>query len=381
MEIKNSEEQDVQVLSEIDITEESDIKFDDELSKTPPPSPKTSEFISRSVPIELAKSSDNKHLKVQDKDGEGKVLKTQKISLRRNSKEFDVEQKEKRNWSDSNFTSLSATVIEIDLDSLKNLYPTVKLLEESDVMIDVREYKERQRSVDETKERKSERKVSLGNSISIDESQVSDNFSKFEIVPEENEAENSNIIALNRKISIVDDSASKLKPPPSPSRNPVSDVLYIINLVRPFTIKQLKDLLERTGKILENGFWTNRIKSKCYVQYESVQYVDVIRLIKCMLINLHCREAEMTRNALHGVQWPIGNGKKLIIDYGTFEDLEKARNPIPPPVIAAVAPEVNNDVEIKHVSVICYECNFYLFKFFTTIVFYYRILHRRYRRI
>lgn len=43
------------------------------------------------------------------------------------------------------------------------------------------------------------------------------------------------------------------------------------------------------------------------------------------------REAEGTRNAIHGVLWPIGNGKKLIIDFATIEDLETAKNP---PVIA-----------------------------------------------
>lgn len=87
--------------------------------------------------------------------------------------------------------------------------------------------------------------------------------------------EEANIIAMNRKISIVDDSVSKLKPPPSPAKNPVSAVLFITNLVRPFTLKQLKELLERTGKIKEDGFWTDRIKSKCYVHYETTEYVIV----------------------------------------------------------------------------------------------------------
>lgn len=45
----------------------------------------------------------------------------------------------------------------------------------------------------------------------------------------------------------------------------------------------------------------------------------------------HYREAEATRNALHGVHWPIGNGKKLIIDYATLEDLQKTKNPTPTP--------------------------------------------------
>lgn len=45
------------------------------------------------------------------------------------------------------------------------------------------------------------------------------------------------------------------------------------------------------------------------------------------------REAEATRNALHGVHWPIGNGKKLMIEYANVEDLEMAKNPPAPPVV------------------------------------------------
>jgi hypothetical protein len=37
-------------------------------------------------------------------------------------------------------------------------------------------------------------------------------------------------------------------------------------LVRPFTVNQLKELLARTGSIVEAGFWIDKIKSKCYVQ-------------------------------------------------------------------------------------------------------------------
>lgn len=43
-------------------------------------------------------------------------------------------------------------------------------------------------------------------------------------------------------------------------------VLYITNLVRPFTVNQLRELLLRTGKIVADGFWIDSIKSKCYVQ-------------------------------------------------------------------------------------------------------------------
>ncbi|EDW44935.1 GM23219, partial [Drosophila sechellia] len=48
------------------------------------------------------------------------------------------------------------------------------------------------------------------------------------------------------------------------------------NLVRPFTVLQLKGLLARTGKIVEeDGFWIDRIKSKCYVAYSTEDLRDL----------------------------------------------------------------------------------------------------------
>lgn len=35
--------------------------------------------------------------------------------------------------------------------------------------------------------------------------------------------------------------------------------------VRPFTLGQLKELLNRTGAVVEDGFWIDKIKSHCYV--------------------------------------------------------------------------------------------------------------------
>uniref|UniRef100_A0A1A9V9L2 RRM domain-containing protein n=1 Tax=Glossina austeni TaxID=7395 RepID=A0A1A9V9L2_GLOAU len=93
---------------------------------------------------------------------------------------------------------------------------------------------------------------------------------------------------------------------PSPARNQTSSVLYITNLVRPFTVLQLKGLLARTGKIVEDGFWIDRIKSKCYVEYETED------------------EAIETRHALHGVRWPVSNPKCLNVDFGLKPDMLKA---------------------------------------------------------
>lgn len=75
---------------------------------------------------------------------------------------------------------------------------------------------------------------------------------------------NGSALLKDRKVSlIVDDPAA----PPSPPKNESSNILYISNLVRPFTVLQLKGLLARTGKIAD--FWIDKIKSKCYVKYEN----------------------------------------------------------------------------------------------------------------
>lgn len=64
---------------------------------------------------------------------------------------------------------------------------------------------------------------------------------------------------------------------PSPARNPQSEVLHVKNLVRPFTLNQLKDLLGKHGTLVEGGFWIDKIKSHCYVVVRVV-VIDVNEL-------------------------------------------------------------------------------------------------------
>ena len=51
---------------------------------------------------------------------------------------------------------------------------------------------------------------------------------------------------------------------PSPARNAISCIVHVIGLVRPYTLGQLKELLNRTGSVTEDGFWIDKIKSHCY---------------------------------------------------------------------------------------------------------------------
>ena len=78
--------------------------------------------------------------------------------------------------------------------------------------------------------------------------------------------------------------------------------LLIENLVRPFTIPQLKEVLGQFGPIDGEKFWTDKVKSKCCVMFESVEV------------------AQQTRESLDGQNWPSSNPKKLIISYITLEE-------------------------------------------------------------
>lgn len=66
-------------------------------------------------------------------------------------------------------------------------------------------------------------------------------------------------------VNVVADEPQPSRRSPSPARNPVSNIIHVRNLVRPYTLGQLKDVLGRTGTLNEDGFWIDKIKSHCYV--------------------------------------------------------------------------------------------------------------------
>ncbi|XP_014118144.1 PREDICTED: apoptotic chromatin condensation inducer in the nucleus-like [Pseudopodoces humilis] len=90
--------------------------------------------------------------------------------------------------------------------------------------------------------------------------------------------------------------------------------------VRPFTLGQLKELLGRTGRLKDDGFWIDRIKSHCFVTYCSVE------------------EAVATREALHGVKWPQSNPKVLAADFAQQEELDFHRGLLAPPPGSSPSP-------------------------------------------
>lgn len=95
---------------------------------------------------------------------------------------------------------------------------------------------------------------------------------------------------------------------PSVKRLLTTCVIRITNLVRPFTVGQLRDLLQRTGKIVPNGFWIDTIKSQCIVEYENED------------------QAIETVYALNESQWPSTNPKFLRVVFTDKEELNKALN-------------------------------------------------------
>uniref|UniRef100_A0A1I7VZW6 SAP domain-containing protein n=1 Tax=Loa loa TaxID=7209 RepID=A0A1I7VZW6_LOALO len=91
----------------------------------------------------------------------------------------------------------------------------------------------------------------------------------------------------------------------SPARYPVNQVIMIRQLTRPYTVKQLQQLLSTFGTIVEGGFWIDNIKSTCIAKYSTVE------------------EAVVARGRLHNVVWPPSSPKTLKIDYSDDANLTK----------------------------------------------------------
>ncbi|XP_059080912.1 apoptotic chromatin condensation inducer in the nucleus-like [Tigriopus californicus] len=111
-----------------------------------------------------------------------------------------------------------------------------------------------------------------------------------------------------------------------PSQTPQSSVVFVANLVRPFTVNQLKALLARTGTFEgEQDFWIDKIKSKCYVRYAKHQ------------------EAKDTIAALNGVVWPSSNPKKLLVKLSSETQFNEVLQNGGPVGLASARPPVGSN--------------------------------------
>ncbi|GER47598.1 SAP domain-containing family protein [Striga asiatica] len=115
--------------------------------------------------------------------------------------------------------------------------------------------------------------------------------------------------------AVKEEAPSERIVPPS-SRAPTNS-LRIDNFLRPFTLKQVQELLGKTGHV--TGFWMDHIKTHCYVSFSSVE------------------EAVGTRNAVYNLQWPPNGGRLLAAD---FVDPQEVKTRVEAP--ATTVPPQNN---------------------------------------
>merc|ERR1712025_784904 len=167
----------------------------------------------------------------------------------------------KRGWGASKGSSSSANSVTISSNSLKDLVPDIKPLLDTETTIE-----------EEVEE------CSVDSDADIAGPKIPENVKK-----------ESEPVKKKKRIPITDVNETA--------------VVLITHLTRPFTVNQLKEMLKRTGTIVD--FWIDRIKSMCCVQFSTVD------------------QASETRMALDGVTWPQGNPKTLRVTFSTEEELKK----------------------------------------------------------
>lgn len=77
----------------------------------------------------------------------------------------------------------------------------------------------------------------------------------------------------------------------TPARSPVTRFLLVLNLVRPFTLGQLTDLVTHSGTRSISNLWLDRIKSKAIVEFADDS------------------ASQEARQELHNIVWPKGSPK------------------------------------------------------------------------
>ncbi|KAM8899233.1 apoptotic chromatin condensation inducer 1b isoform 2-T2 [Spinachia spinachia] len=177
--------------------------------------------------------------------------------------------------------------------------------EEEEEVVDITE-KERPRRTSRDK-----RKDSVSEDASETQANVKPEAEPKKVTPSDSLVRRS-ISQQKSGVSVTIDDPVRAARQPSPPHGKVSNIIHVINLVRPFTLGQLKELLNRTGAVVEEGFWIDKIKSHCYVTYATSE------------------EAAATRAALHGVKWPLSNPKVLSVDFSEQNELDIQKGVVKP---------------------------------------------------
>uniref|UniRef100_A0A3Q0RCR4 Apoptotic chromatin condensation inducer 1b n=1 Tax=Amphilophus citrinellus TaxID=61819 RepID=A0A3Q0RCR4_AMPCI len=274
----------------------------------------------------------------------------------------------KRRWGSSTAVTAKKPSISITTDSLKSLIPDIKVSQEAVVELHPEELQlsgdeenldasrgdpdkdlkirrtvtqvvpggsqengqaneEEEEEVEKTEREKQrrtsrdKRKSSLSEDAPETQTSVNLDAEAKKVTPSDSLVRRS-ISQQKSGVSVTIDDPVRAARQPSPPRGKVSNIIHVTNLVRPFTLGQLKELLNRTGSLVEEGFWIDKIKSHCYVTYATTE------------------EAVATRAALHGVKWPTSNPKVLSVDFSEQSELDfhkgvlkpdKEEDPVPQP--------------------------------------------------
>ena len=88
--------------------------------------------------------------------------------------------------------------------------------------------------------------------------------------------------------------------------------------VRPFTLGQLKELLNRTGSMVEEGFWIDKIKSHCYVTVSTNKPLCPQRVVQQELLSIQLSHLTHLRDYL----W------RAELQYSGFSVTEHTRLPL-----------------------------------------------------
>jgi len=212
---------------------------------------------------------------------------------------------------------LKSSTAPIDPESIKKLIPDVKV-DAADISVDL-DYQSPDEESSQEGVSGSAKKEGAGRTVKLDAAKkvVFGNKSEPIVIEESDEqppaqpqaASGAKKPRVSVSLDLRDDDlempSQERERSPSPPKNDLSVYLHIENLVRPFTIGQLKGLVGKTGVISEDGFWINNIKSHCYVQLSSEE------------------EATATREAMHGLKWPSGNPKNLKVDFAVLDKMFK----------------------------------------------------------
>lgn len=165
----------------------------------------------------------------------------------------------KRKWLTQKSVDTKPAIISISTDSLKNIIKDpVKPVPLADIKLDLTPERQKTEEEEDDDDENAASSPESGEEESRKRAPAKVSITEKESLKESN--------AVNAEQTKADKAMPK---PLVNSKNKISNILYITNLVRPFTVLQLKGLLARTGKIVENGFWIDKIKSKCYVKYEN----------------------------------------------------------------------------------------------------------------